>query len=55
MSIAVNPDKRPSPFGGTEGGCGLPLKQFSAPPNGEGVLAVTIYEHVASNGAKSDR
>ena len=28
MSIAVTANKRPSPFGGAEGGCGLPLKQF---------------------------
>jgi len=36
MFIAVIASKRPSPFGGAEGGCGLPLRQLAAPPNGEG-------------------
>ena len=54
MFIAVNAHKRPSPFGGAEGGCGLPFKQFPLLRTERELLAVPVYKHVAPNGAKSD-
>jgi hypothetical protein len=47
MSIAVNANKRSSPFGGAEGGCDLRVKRFPLLRTEKELLAVTIYKHGA--------
>ena len=47
MFIAVNANECPSPFGGAEAGCGLPLKQFPLLRTEKQLLALTIYKHLA--------
>ena len=52
MSIAVNANQPTSPFGGADVRLSQPPKT-PARPNGEVLLAVTIYKHLAPDGTKT--
>jgi hypothetical protein len=55
MSIAVNANKRPSPFGGAEGGLRFTSQASFRSSERRRRIAITNYRHVAPNEAKTDR
>jgi|GEM_PF-3989788 len=53
MFIVRSAQSSITPFGGAESQQALPLKSYSAPPNGVSSICLSVYKHVTPHGVKS--